>query len=76
MDMLERMESGRFKVFNTLYDWFEEYRMYHRKDGKLVKLKDDLMSATRYAALSLRHSTTKGSRWNSKGRLGPDVAVV
>ena len=76
MEMLDRMEHGRFKVFNTLYDWFEEYRMYHRKDGKLVKLKDDLMSATRYATMSLRHSTTKGSRWQSKGTLAPDVAIV
>ena len=50
--------------------------MYHRKDGKLVKLKDDLMSATRYAAMSLRHSTTQNSRWNTKGKLGPDVAIV
>ena len=65
MEMLDRMEHGRFKVFNTLYDWFEEYRMYHRKDGKLVKLKDDLMSATRYATMSLRHSTTQNSRWNN-----------
>ena len=24
MDMLSRMEQGRFKVFNTCYDWFEE----------------------------------------------------
>jgi hypothetical protein len=50
--------------------------MYHRKDGKLVKLKDDLMSATRYATMSLRHSTTQNSRWNTKGTLGPDVAIV
>ena len=46
------------------------------KMGKLVKLKDDLMSATRYATMSLRHSTTKGSRWQSKGTLAPDVAIV
>jgi hypothetical protein len=26
--------------------------------------------------MSLRHSTTETSRWNSKGRLGPDVAIV
>jgi phage terminase large subunit-like protein len=76
MDMLSRMEQGRFKVFNTCYEWFEEYRLYHRKDGKIVKLKDDLMSATRYAVMSLRHSTTETSKWNSKGRLGPKVAIV
>ncbi len=65
MDMLSRMERGKFKVFNTCYDWFEEYRLYHRKDGKIVKIKDDLMSATRYAVMSLRNSTIETSKWNS-----------
>jgi hypothetical protein len=48
------MESGKFKVFDTLSDWFEEFRMYHRKEGKVVPLRDDLMSATRYAFQSQR----------------------
>jgi len=56
MMMLDRMQTGRFKVFDTLADWFEEFRIYHRKDGVVVKLKDDVMSATRYAVMSLRHS--------------------
>jgi hypothetical protein len=56
MDMLERMETGRFKVFRGLNDWFEEFRLYHRKDGKIVKLRDDLMSATRYAVMMLREA--------------------
>ena len=76
MEMLTRMEQGKFKVFNTLYDWFEEFRLYHRKDGKLVKLKDDLMSATRYAAMSLRYAEVEKSNWNKKGHMGPDVAIV
>ena len=76
MEMLTRMEQGKFKVFNTLYDWFGEYRMYHRKDGKLVKLKDDLMSATRYAVMSLRYADVEKSKWHKQGRLGPDVAIV
>ena len=54
MDVLQRMEDGKFKVFNTLGLWFAEFRMYHRKDGKIVPLRDDLMSATRYAAMSQR----------------------
>jgi len=37
MDMLQRMESGRFKVFKHLNDWFEEFRLYHRKDDKVVR---------------------------------------
>ena len=52
--MLIRMESGRFKVFKHLTDWFNEYRLYHRKDGRVHKEGDDLMSATRYAVMMLR----------------------
>ena len=52
-DMLIRMESGRFKVFKHLTGWFDEYRLYHRKDGRVHKEGDDLMSATRYAVVML-----------------------
>jgi hypothetical protein len=31
------MESGRFKVFKHLTDWFDEYRLYHRKDGGCIR---------------------------------------
>ena len=57
-DMLIRMESGRLKVFEHLTDWFDEYRLYHRKDGRVHKEGDDLMSATRYAVMMLRHART------------------
>src|SRR5215475_9469140 len=57
MDMLNRMQSGRFKVFRHLNDWWEEFRLYHRKDGKVVKEGDDLMAATRYALMMLRHAS-------------------
>jgi hypothetical protein len=58
MDMIQYMEQGRFHVFSTLGDWFEEFRMYHRKDSKVVAFKDDLMSATRYAVLSRRFAVS------------------
>ncbi len=54
MDMLDRMESSRLRVFENLNDWFEEFRLYHRKDGRVVKEYDDLMSATRYGVMALR----------------------
>jgi phage terminase large subunit-like protein len=57
-DMLIRMESGRFKVFKHLNDWFEEFRLYHRKDGRVRKEGDDLMAATRYAVMMLRYART------------------
>ena len=37
MEMLDRMQTGRLKVFSHLNDWFDEFRLYHRKDGKVVK---------------------------------------
>lgn len=58
LEMLNRMQTGRLKVFAHLADWFEEFRMYHRKDGKLVKEQDDILSATRYALMMLRCAIT------------------
>lgn len=63
MDMLDRMLTGRFKVFRHLGDWFQEFRMYHRKDGKVVKERDDLMSATRYGVMDLRFATARAERY-------------
>jgi Terminase RNaseH-like domain len=58
-DMYERMETGRWKVFAHLNDWFEEFELYHRKDGLIVKLNDDLISASRYGLMMKRHFTTQ-----------------
>lgn len=55
-EMLQRMQTGRFKVFRHLADWWDEFRMYHRKDGLIVKEADDLMSATRYGVMMKRHA--------------------
>lgn len=62
MSMLERMQSGRFKVARHLEDWWEEFRLYHREDGKIVKEVDDLMDATRYAVMMLRHAKVQEKR--------------
>lgn len=59
MEMLDRMQTGRLKVFRHLDEWFQEFRLYHRKDGKVVKEMDDLMSATRYAIMMLRFADTE-----------------
>jgi phage terminase large subunit-like protein len=58
MEMLQRMQTGRFKVDVNLGQWWEEFRMYHRKDGKIIKERDDLMSATRYGLMMLRFAMT------------------
>ena len=69
MDLLQRMESGRFRVFKHLNDWWEEFRLYHRRDGKIVKEGDDLMAATRYAVMMLRHASTAKSYANFRRKL-------
>ncbi len=53
-EILIRMETGRWKVYKHLHEYFEEFRLYHRKEGKIVKEYDDVLSATRYAYMMLR----------------------
>jgi hypothetical protein len=59
MEMMERMRTDRFKVFKTCTEWFDEFRMYHRKDGQIVKEIDDAISASRYAVMMRREAITK-----------------
>jgi hypothetical protein len=59
--MLQRMQTGRWKVFNTCQRWIEEFRLYHRDDGRIVKERDDLISASRYAMMMRRYATEKRS---------------
>jgi phage terminase large subunit-like protein len=60
-ELLTRMQTGRLKVFAHLVDWLEEFRLYHRKDGLIVKKSDDLMSATRYAVMMRRHAVVQNT---------------
>ena len=66
-DMLARMQTGRFKVFAHLTDWWEEFNLYHRKDGLIVKDNDDLMAATRYAVMMKRFAVVKGHKPRHSG---------
>jgi len=67
-EMLTRMETGRFKVFADCQKWLEEYRMYHRKNGMVVKERDDLMASTRYASQMLRFARTNRQSYKKKHR--------
>jgi phage terminase large subunit-like protein len=62
MEVLDRMQTGRWKVFSHLNDWFDEFRLYHRKDGKVVKEYDDLLCASRYALMMKRYANTAQAR--------------
>lgn len=64
MEMLDRMNTGRWKVFANCTEWLEERRMYHRKDGKVVKERDDAISASRYALMMLRQAMTEPENYD------------
>ena len=60
---------SRLSSWFHLHDWFEEFRLYHRKDGKVVKEGDDLMAATRYAIMMLRFASTARSYHNFRRKI-------
>lgn len=60
-EVYERMLTGRLKVFSHLHEWFEEKRSYHRKAGKIVPLRDDLLKATMYALMMRRYAVAVDS---------------
>lgn len=62
LEITERMKTGRFRVFKHLSQWFEEFRLLHRKEGKIRPVKDDIMKATFYAVMMRRFATTKPRR--------------
>jgi hypothetical protein len=47
--------------------WFDEFRLYHRKNGIIVKERDDIISATRYAVMMRRFAKTA----ERKGKVAP-----
>lgn len=55
-EMLERMQTGRFKAFAHLAEFFEEKRSYHRKDGLIVAKRDDILKAVFYAVMMKRYA--------------------
>jgi len=58
-EMYTRFMTNRLKIFNNQSKLLEELRMYHRKDGKIVFKHDDVISATRYAVMSVRKARVK-----------------
>ena len=74
MDMLQRMQTRRFKVFAHLHDWFEEFRLYHRQDGKIFKEGDDLMDATRYGLVMLNSAQQGDDYYECEQRYSPERA--
>jgi hypothetical protein len=51
---------GKFFIFDHLSDTFDEFMQYHRdENGNIVKIKDDIISAIRYAYMMRRYAIRK-----------------
>lgn len=77
VEMHERFESGRLKIASHLSEFFQEFLMYHRKDGLIVKLNDDIMSATRILVMMRRFARMVPlgpARYGAGGRRSTGVA--
>jgi phage terminase large subunit-like protein len=71
--MLDRMQTGRLRVFSTCTDFFNELRGYHRKEGRIVPENDDVISAVRYAIMMVRFAKTVTECAPGKAKMGPVV---
>lgn len=63
-DVWMRLSTGRLKVFRSMGNWLQEFRLYRRDEkGKIVKANDHLMDATRYLLMSgLDRAKTKPAK--------------
>lgn len=73
-EMREREQNGKLKYAAHLTELFEERRFYHRKDGKIVKLKDDILSAIRVGIMMKRFAKAVMLGGKKSQQLGGTVA--
>tara|TARA_R110002153_G_scaffold20255_2_gene69014 strand:+ start:5699 stop:7126 length:1428 start_codon:yes stop_codon:yes gene_type:complete len=73
MYLYDRMVTGRFKVFSTCNEFWQEKRRYHRKKSKIVKEFDDVMDAVRYAGCSVTRFGVAGKKKEAFKRMSPKL---
>lgn len=66
--MQNRFEKGNLKVFSTCREFFEEYKMYHRKEGQIQKVRDDVICAVRYGIMMIRLAEVPKAKYGQTGR--------
>ena len=60
-EIRDLMLKGKFKIFAGLRDLLDEFLQYHRdENGKIAKVRDDLLDAMRYAYMMRRHAVAFG----------------
>jgi phage terminase large subunit-like protein len=59
-EMEQRFATGRLKIASHLTEVLDEYVGYHRVDGLIHKIDDDLLSAIRVGIMDLRYAKPLG----------------
>lgn len=75
LDIQQRAREGRLKVFSTCTEFFDEYRNLHRKDGKIVAKRDDVLKAVMYALMMKRFAATPPRRGRATVRMPQPLRV-
>jgi len=70
----ERERTGRLKFAAHLSELLEERRYYHRKDGQIVKVRDDILSAVRIFLMMKRFCKNVGLGEAAERAVGPVMA--
>ncbi len=76
--ILDRQRKGKFKIFRGQQDLMDEHRQYHRDEkGRIVKVKDDILDAGRYAYMMRRYGIPNGQVGRSQRAaiMPPPLAV-
>lgn len=67
-NVLQRLVSGKLKVFKHLVNFQKEYVLYRRdRNGKIVKENDHLMDALRYIVMNLIRMSNKSEQNPTRG---------
>lgn len=76
-EIRDLMMQGRFKVFAGLRDFFDEFLQYHRDDkGHIVKARDDVLDAVRYAYMMRRFAIPMGDVGKPKAPMAAPLPVT
>jgi len=74
--MSEGLRNEKIKVFANCNEFFDEYRGYHRRNGKIVAERDDVISAVRYGLQTVKkYGVTVQDVQRHHGRLYPDLGL-
>lgn len=74
--MEDRLEGKKLFVARHLFQWFDEYGGYHRENGRVVKVDDDLLSATRVGCMDLRFGKTFDNFHKYRRGNGPQGGIA